>query len=84
MTVHLHIERVVLTDVALDALGKRGLEAALREQLAGALAQEWLARQPGAHIARVAAGPLALGAQPDGKALGKAIGEAVTRTLGQP
>lgn len=79
MTVHLHIDRVVLSDLELATTELQAMEEALREQLASSLAEHW----EGAQIRRIDAAPVQIGQGGDGKAIGTAVGDALRTSLGR-
>ncbi len=77
MTVHLHIDRVILSDVELGPAQLQALEEELHEQIQASLAQQW----EGVQIRRIEAAAVRLGQGSDGQAIGAAIGDALRTSL---
>lgn len=79
MTVHVHIERLVLDGLPFPPAQGSLLRAAVEGELADRLATDGLVTSvsAGGAIARLATRPIQLSAQPDAGALGRQIAAAV-------
>jgi hypothetical protein len=79
VSVHVHIERLVLDGLAVAPAERPLLRASLEADLAARLATNGLAAgvPAGGAIARLTTRPIQLSAQPDAGALGRQIADAV-------
>jgi hypothetical protein len=82
MTIHLHIERLVLDGVAVDQL--RVLRRALEQELTGSLMEGGLSPElrPGGAVPSVRGGSIELGQGSNSARLGTQIAGAIYRGIG--
>ncbi len=85
MNIRLHIDRLVLDGVPLEAGGAQGLQSALEGQLAQLLAEGGLSAdlRRGGALRSIRAGNVQIPARPNGSQLGGQIARAVYEGIGK-